>query len=41
MRGFRAIQGEVDALARAHRLPAHNRWSDTELDEILALGAVQ
>ena len=36
-----AIQGRVDALARAHRLLAHNRWSDTDFSDILALGAKQ
>lgn len=34
-----AIQGRVDALARAHRLLGHNRWAETEFRDVLALGA--
>ena len=34
-----AIQGRVDALARAHRLLARNRWSEADLSEVFALEA--
>ena len=36
-----AIQGRVDALARAHRLLGRNRWSETEFRDVLTLGATQ
>ena len=34
-----AIQGRIDALARAHRLLAHHRWSEAEFSDVLELEA--